>query len=81
MYIYMVAKFTLRWGFYRVAAGCCKRKTKGLEGGKGGDRDVREVVNPGKDGKLDAVASRHGIDKEEFRKIARRLRWVWPLLP
>ena len=77
MYSYMVAKYTLRWGFYRVAAGCCK----GKEGSRWGNWGVREVVNPGKERKLDVVAMRHGIEKEEFRRVARRLRWLWPLLP
>ena len=42
---------------------------------------MREVVNPRKERKLDVVAGRHGIDKEEFRRVAGRLRWVWLLLP
>jgi hypothetical protein len=72
-YAYMIVRFTLRWGFYRVAAGlCCGRK---------GWHEVREVVNPAKDSKLDVVAPRHGIDAVQFRRVARRLRWVWPLLP
>ena len=81
MYGYMIAKFTLRWAFYRIAAGFCKREGNGKEGGRGGRWGVREVVNPGKESKLDVVAGRHGIDKEEFRRVARRLRLVWPLLP
>ncbi|KAG7009747.1 hypothetical protein G7Y79_00001g000190 [Physcia stellaris] len=66
MYSYMIAKYTLRWGFYRVVGGCCK-----------GRRDVREVVNPAKERKLDVVAGRHGIDKEEFRRVAGRLRLIY----
>lgn len=69
---YMMAKYTLRWGFYRVAAWICLGKK--IEG-------VREVVNPSKDRKLDEVAGRNGLDKEEFRRVGRRLRCVWPLLP
>ena len=42
---------------------------------------VREVVNPAKDSKLDEVAVRHGIDLAVFRRVGRRLRCVWPLLP
>ena len=72
VYAYMVAKYTLRWGFYRTAGLLCR----------GPRRDaVREVVNPGKDRKLEEVASRHQIDPEEFRRVGRRLRRVWPLLP
>jgi hypothetical protein len=72
VYAYMLAKYTLRWGFYRVAAVLCRAPRS--------DR-VREVVNPGKDYKLDEVASRHRIDPGQFERVGRRLRWVWPLLP
>jgi len=71
LYTYMLAKYTLRWNFYRTAAVLC---------GTPYDR-VREVVNPGKDYKLDEVASRYQIDPVEFRRVGRRLRRVWPLLP
>ena len=83
MYAYMIAKFTLRWGFYRVAAGCCRRegREEGEEGERRGRWGVREVVNPGKESKLDAVAGRNGINKVEFRRVAGWLRWVWVLLP
>lgn len=72
VYVYMLLKFTLRWGFYRVAARICQ---------PGGARNVREVVNPAKDRKLDEVAERHGLDKGRFRRVGARLRCVWPLLP
>jgi hypothetical protein len=39
------------------------------------------VVNPSKDHKLDEVASRHQVDPVEFKRVGRRLRRVWPLLP
>ena len=68
----MVAKFTLRWGFYRAAARLC-----GAEEWRG----VREVINPAKEHKLGEVAGRHGIEKDKFRNTGRRLRRVWPLLP
>ncbi|KAI6308988.1 hypothetical protein MCOR29_009064 [Pyricularia oryzae] len=51
--LYIVAKFSLRWAFYRIvafASGARGRKLK----------DVREVVNPRKTGKVDEVAGRHG---------------------
>lgn len=72
IYAYMLAKYTLRWKFYRVAAILCNTPHYNL---------VREVVNPNKDHKLDEVASRHQIDIAEFRRLGRQLRRVWPLLP
>jgi hypothetical protein len=72
VYTYMLAKYTLRWKFYRTAAIICNAPHYDL---------VREVVNPSKDHKLDEVASRHQIDPVEFRRVGRQLRRVWPLLP
>ena len=72
VYAYMLAKFTLRWTFYRTAAVICNAPRCDL---------VREVVNPSKDQKLEEVASRHQIDPVEFKRVGRRLRQVWPLLP
>lgn len=72
IYVYMMLKFTLRWGFYRVAARICQPR---------GAHDVREVVNPAKDRKLDEVAGRHGLDRGRFRRVGACLRRVWPLLP
>ncbi len=72
VYAYVVAKFSLRWGFYRVAASLCGRVWRG---------PVREVINPARDSKLADVAARQGVDVERFVRVARRLRWVWPLLP
>ncbi|CCC14335.1 hypothetical protein SMACR_08922 [Sordaria macrospora] len=70
--VYMVAKFTLRWGFYRTAARLCGAKDW---------KSVREVINPLKDRKLGEVSARHGIDPDKFRNTGRMLRRVWPLLP
>lgn len=70
VYAYMLGKYTLRWGFYRTAAFL-----------SGAPRSVCEVVNPSKDDKLHVVALRHQIDPERFKRVGRRLRWVWPLLP
>ncbi|KAF5350832.1 hypothetical protein D9757_013533 [Collybiopsis confluens] len=70
VYMYMLAKFTLRWGFYRTAAVLCRAP-----------HPVREVVNPSKDEKLGVVALRHHIDPEQFKRVGRRLRKIWPLLP
>lgn len=72
VYAYMLAKFTLRWNFYRRAAIMCKASHYD---------SVREVVNPAKDRKLAEVASRHQIDPGEFKRVGRKLRQVWPLLP
>ena len=72
VYMYMMAKFTSRWQFYRTAAWLCKANHYA---------SVREVVNPGKDSKLAEVALRHQIDVEEFRRIGGLLRRIWPLLP
>ncbi|KAJ3716236.1 hypothetical protein DFJ43DRAFT_1006962 [Lentinula guzmanii] len=72
VYAYMLGKYTLRWGFYRTAAILCKAPRCD---------SVREVVNPGKDSKLHEVALRHQIDPEKFKRVGRKLRRVWPLLP
>ena len=72
VYAYMLAKFTLRWGFYRIAAIICNAPRYDL---------VREVVNPSKDEKLEEVASRHQIDPVKFKRVGRLLRQIWPLLP
>jgi len=72
VYAYMVAKYSLRWGFYRTAAILCRAPRY---------YSIREVVNPAKDSKLDEVAARHQIDPDKFKWIGRRLRRVWPLLP
>lgn len=72
VYAYMLAKFTLRWSFYRTAAIMCNAPRHDL---------VREVVNPSKDQKLEEVAARHQIDPVVFKRVGRQLRQVWPLLP
>lgn len=72
VYVYMVAKYSLRWGFYRTAAVLCRAPSRST---------ICEVVNPAKDSKLGEVATRHRIDPDKFKRVSRRLRWVWPLLP
>ena len=72
VYVYMLAKFTLRWNFFRTAAIICNAPHYNL---------VREVVNPKKDQKLEEVALRHQIDPMEFKRVSCLLRQVWPLLP
>jgi hypothetical protein len=68
----MLAKFTSRWFFFKVAALICKKKRWS---------SINEVVNPSKDEKVAAVASRHHVDPEIFQRVSRGLRLVWPLLP
>jgi len=72
LYAYMLSKYTLRWTFYRAIARLCSAPNY---------RSIREVVNPGKDRKLEEVASRHRIDVDKFCRVGRRLRRIWPLLP
>lgn len=72
VYAYMLPKYTLRWAFYRIAAALCRH---------GDVSSVSEVVNPSKDGKLQEVACRHGIEPTNFLRVCRSLRLVWPLLP
>jgi hypothetical protein len=72
IYAYMLAKYSMRWKFYRAAATLCNAPHYAR---------VREVVNPGKDHNLGEVASRHQIDPTEFKRVGRQLRRVWPLLP
>jgi len=68
----MLAKYTLRWKFYRIEAILCNAPRYDL---------MREVVNPRKDHKLEEVASRHQIDPVKFRRIGNQLQKIWPLLP
>ncbi|KAJ5219513.1 hypothetical protein N7468_008717 [Penicillium chermesinum] len=70
--IYMLAKFTSRWFFFKVATLICMEKRW---------NSIREVVNPSKDEKVASVACRHQIDPEKFQRVSRGLRRVWPLLP
>ena len=56
----MLAKFTLRWKFYRTAAFICNAPYYD---------SVCEVVNPSKDQELKEVASRHQIDPVEFKEL------------
>lgn len=69
--VYMIAKFSLRWGFFRSAA---------FLGQETNYRAVSEVINASKDHKLVQVAVRHRMNPE-FVQICRLLRRFWPLLP
>lgn len=71
-YVYMIVKYTSRWKFYKTAMMLCNVPHYD---------QVCEVVNPRKDSKLNEVASRHRIDPMKFKKVGRRLRQIWPLLP
>lgn len=72
IYMYMLAKYTSRWSFFKVAALLCNARHWNL---------VHEVVNPGKDHKLTEVASRHMIDEKTFQRVSGQLRRIWPLFP
>lgn len=72
VYIYMVAKYTSRWCFFRAAAFACNAKNYS---------SIREVINPIRDQKVAEVALRHQIDPQRFQRICRQLRQAWPLLP
>ena len=72
VYAYMLGKYSMRCAFYRTAAWLCSAPDS---------HKVREVVNPSKDWKLEAVANRHNIDPSKFKQVGQRLRRVWPLLP
>lgn len=58
VYVYMLAKYTSRWTFYKVTAMLFRALQYKL---------MREVVNPTRDHKLDEVASCHRIDQEQFK--------------
>lgn len=72
IYMYMLAKYTSRWSFYKVAAVLCNSRHWKL---------VNEVVNPSKDRKLNEVAFRHDIDQTDFQRVSRQLRRIGPLVP
>ncbi|CZT50908.1 uncharacterized protein RSE6_11980 [Rhynchosporium secalis] len=72
IYAYMVGKFSSRCAFYQTAAILCRAERW---------KQVREVINPGKNAKLRVVAERYNICTDKFEKVCRRLRRVWPLLP
>lgn len=63
----MLAKYTLRWKFYRMAAVLCKDSHHNL---------MRKVVNPRNDYKLNEVAFRHQIDLVRFQRVCRHLRRI-----
>lgn len=67
VYAYMLVKYTSRWKFYRTVATLCNAPHYS---------QVREVVNPSKDHKLEEVACRHQIDPVEFKRISFQLRRV-----
>lgn len=69
--VYMIAKFSLRWGFFRTAALLSQEKNY---------RAVCEVINARKNHKLAQVAVRHRMSPK-FVQICHRLRRFWPLLP
>ncbi|KAJ5463760.1 hypothetical protein N7475_008704 [Penicillium sp. IBT 31633x] len=72
IYVYMSAKYTSRWSFFRVAAFMCNAQHWNM---------VNEVLNPSKSHKIDEVAFRRHINQEDFQRVSRQLRRVWPLFP
>ncbi|KAF9050828.1 hypothetical protein BDZ89DRAFT_1032877 [Hymenopellis radicata] len=70
VYAYMLGKYSLRWGFYRVVAILCRAR-----------HSVCEVVNPGKDDNLRQVALRHQIDPEVFTRVGRKTLDITSLEP
>lgn len=64
----MMFKYSSRWAFYRTVGSFMGKR-------------ITEVVNPAKDSKIRVVGERSGVDVDRFVKIAKRLRWFWPLLP
>ncbi|RKF80642.1 hypothetical protein GcM1_191026 [Golovinomyces cichoracearum] len=70
IYVYMIGKYTLRWAFYRIAARLCDSPHK----------NIREVINPHKDHKLEKIAVRYDMDRSEFKAVTHQLRRFWPLL-
>lgn len=67
--LYMFPKYTLRWLFFITAGWLAKSK-----------RAVREVRNPEKASKLDAIAKRYQLDERSFRRICQKLLKYWILL-
>ena len=74
VYVYMVLKLTSRWMFFRTTALLCGARLREVGA-------MSEVVNAGKDWKLERVARTHGIDPVRFRRVGGKLRRVWLLLP
>jgi len=66
---YMFPKYTLRWLFY-VTAGKIA----------GSKNIIREVRNPHKISKLDQIADKNNLNKEEFRHVCQKLLKYWILL-
>ncbi|QBZ53577.1 hypothetical protein PoMZ_09265 [Pyricularia oryzae] len=61
----MVAKFNLRWTFYRIVVFACGAKGRKL-------KEIRKVVNPRKISKVDKVARRHRLNPRICRSWATR---------
>ncbi len=67
--VYMIPKYTLRWGFFRVLG---HRFDSRLQ--------ISEVRNPRKLEKLDAIAKKYRLQSDAFQVEAKRLLRYWPLL-
>ena len=67
--LYMFPKYTLRWLFFITAGWLVQSK-----------RVVREVRNPAKVSKLDAIAKRYQLNERSFRNMCQKLLKYWILL-
>ena len=68
--IYMVLKYSSRWGLYRIC-GILSRA----------EIPIREVINPLKSSKIKEVAMRSKVDFIRFEAIVKMALKFWPLLP
>jgi len=67
--VYMFPKYTLRWKFFNKLG---KKFDKKL--------NITEVRNPKKVQKLEDIADRYNLDKDEFKKEVKRLSKKWIFL-
>lgn len=68
--IYMIPKYSGRWLFFKRAG----RKAGSTSG-------IREVRNPKKTHKLQAIAKQYDVDPQRFQEICEKQLKYWPLLP
>jgi len=66
---YMIPKYTLRWGFFRTLGRQFDAKLR-----------ISEVRNPKKIEKLEKIADKYNLDKNQFVTKAEQLMKYWPFL-
>ena len=66
--VYMYPKYTLRWSFYRFV-------------GKKFGKNICEVRNYKKEWKLDHIAEKNNIPKDEFKEAVNKYKKYWLFLP